>query len=728
MISIRRFSCNTCHDIFTGVNLVQLHILVCHQDVPEIRSRIKTKYTRRNDRTNGMSGAGYTNTAMTLAGRARTRSLSACEDSMTGKESYIYLVDWQELIQQVASSPLQSIISCFNIRQRLVELLAKLECKEDAASRKALLQDDLKVACTLKDIISTDSGKDELLALRGAAAENVLNIVHLLISENNLWIADIVADFCEDTPSCTDLVTNLLSFRRKLIRLSVRLSQEAGCLPSSVYLSGVHLEQQRITGGACSDIYRGQYKDKTVALKTFRVFQSQTRQQRVKSVKMLYREILLLCYLLHPNISILLGVSQETFEGLRIPCLVSIWMPHGALPAYIEEKKPGRTDRLRLAVEVAEGLAYLHEAMVVHGDLHGNNVLIDENGHARLTDFGLSSFTDSSGGSSLSAFGAMKWMAPEILSPQTFKLEKVKHSCPSDMYSFGCIVWQIFSGTIPLHNMSIQEIIEKVPKGARPLRSSSPQPIPDEVWRIIDECWHNDRARRPSAVSASFGIQVYMSSLLRSLAKQSVRRRPSTSSLSGVRPRTSSFLEPRPRLRVSVRYLACSYPEANYVVPQRAFRPTNIVAQDNLQDHVMFYKDNGAQCGIACVDALQGRFQSLDDCNDPLPVVQEQGTITIHILWPGYLDWSYEFRPRTNTSARPVVTRSTLAQSLARCTQYFLKNAERDPQEMHIRDRWELGADGITLEDLELVGMQNLAEQDWQVHYRLKRRRLRPLA
>lgn len=82
-------------------------------------------------------------------------------------------------------------------------------------------------------------------------------------------------------------------------------------------------------------------------------------------------------------------------------------------------------------------------ANIVHGDLKGANILVNANGEAALTDFGLcaviavagqpSTFTSNGGGS-------VRWMAPELLIPSEGVLNKTR---ASDVYSFGSVILEV---------------------------------------------------------------------------------------------------------------------------------------------------------------------------------------------------------------------------------------------------------------------------------------------
>ena len=84
------------------------------------------------------------------------------------------------------------------------------------------------------------------------------------------------------------------------------------------------------------------------------------------------------------------------------------------------------------------GLAYLHSEGLIHGDLHAGNVLIDDEGSARLTDFGMSLISEGTGYNygSTHGGGAVRWTAPELIDPEEFELETTRATFFSDVYAF----------------------------------------------------------------------------------------------------------------------------------------------------------------------------------------------------------------------------------------------------------------------------------------------------
>jgi serine/threonine protein kinase len=100
-------------------------------------------------------------------------------------------------------------------------------------------------------------------------------------------------------------------------------------------------------------------------------------------------------------------------------------------------------DVVRIAAGVAAGLDALHDAGIVHRDIKPSNVLLDADGSARLTDFGLAK---GKGYSALTApgqmVGTMDYLAPELIRGE-------QPSPASDVYAFGCLVYACVAGAPP---------------------------------------------------------------------------------------------------------------------------------------------------------------------------------------------------------------------------------------------------------------------------------------
>ncbi|KAJ7575854.1 kinase-like domain-containing protein, partial [Mycena floridula] len=94
--------------------------------------------------------------------------------------------------------------------------------------------------------------------------------------------------------------------------------------------------------------------------------------------------------------------------------------------------------------EVAEAMLYLHEftPCIVHADIRGANILVRDDGHCVLADFGLASVsgTQSLATSSVGSKGSVRWLCPEVL--PTLASQQKPH--PSrDIYTYGCTALEV---------------------------------------------------------------------------------------------------------------------------------------------------------------------------------------------------------------------------------------------------------------------------------------------
>ncbi|KAF9653302.1 kinase-like protein [Thelephora ganbajun] len=165
------------------------------------------------------------------------------------------------------------------------------------------------------------------------------------------------------------------------------------------------------------------------------------------------------------------------------------------------------SDVLEKLLDVCIGLEYLHAQDLVHGDIKGDNVLIDSNYKARLADFGLANFDRSrwpdTTSDSTSPGGTNAYMAPELFRRYT---EEDKSKGPlmrkeADIYALGmliCEMWPlVLSGEKPFRKLRNHSIALKVTDGERPRRPSSAL-ISDDIWEMLQACWKEEPIQRPT--------------------------------------------------------------------------------------------------------------------------------------------------------------------------------------------------------------------------------------
>ncbi|KAF9227031.1 kinase-like protein [Gyrodon lividus] len=221
--------------------------------------------------------------------------------------------------------------------------------------------------------------------------------------------------------------------------------------------------------------------------------------------KHLRRELKVWARLSHTNIVPFLGI---TCNFGPLPAMVSPWYENGSLSAYLDvHPELPLSKKLSLLRDVANGLQYLHSQTpaVVHGDLHTGNVLIDNDGRACLTDFGLSlviqEFSETSYLQS-SVCGNLHYAAPELvnaLAQSTGPLAYPKE--PADIYSFGCIMMRVLTGEHPFKGVNIIALCTKICLEKRPSLPKSPG-TSLETQAIMKRCWA-DAKTRPAATKVA---------------------------------------------------------------------------------------------------------------------------------------------------------------------------------------------------------------------------------
>lgn len=216
-----------------------------------------------------------------------------------------------------------------------------------------------------------------------------------------------------------------------------------------------------------------------VAVKSIRVL-SVTDAKILKAIgKRVRREAYVWIQLEHDHILPLEGVTVAEEFG-PLPALVSPWMEEGSLDDYLKREFSGMSDsrKRELTWQVTAGISYLHSKDVVHGDLTATNVLVDSSGCLRLADFGLSMILAEAGNATFNSChpGNVRWMPPEALraGAEDEDEDEAKDEKPTkawDVYSYGCVVLQIFSGNQPYAWItSVLAVMGAMQKGRVPFR------------------------------------------------------------------------------------------------------------------------------------------------------------------------------------------------------------------------------------------------------------------
>lgn len=219
------------------------------------------------------------------------------------------------------------------------------------------------------------------------------------------------------------------------------------------------------------------------------------------------RELNLMCSLRHPCCVLFMGACLE--EGHY--SLVMEYCAKGTLYSTIHDRTiPIDYNMiLKTLIEIAEGVLYLHlhkPKPILHRDLKSLNILVDEDWNVKVADFGLTDFkpdaasllsaAEGAAGSSSAAaqqsllqVGTPFWQSPE-------SMERNEYSEASDTYSFGMIIFELFTREIPFQSMSPhQAALAVIAEDKRP---DIPSFVPPKFAALMRDCWLRDPRCRPT--------------------------------------------------------------------------------------------------------------------------------------------------------------------------------------------------------------------------------------
>lgn len=145
--------------------------------------------------------------------------------------------------------------------------------------------------------------------------------------------------------------------------------------------------------------------------------------------------------------------------------------------------------------DVSSGVRFLHSSKppVVHGDLKGQNVLVDGRFRAKVTDFGLSHKSKCT--KTANVAGTPFWMAPELLR------EESSNTTESDIYAFGVVIFEIFSRKEPYQGERPSAVLKLVKDKEVRKRPKMPDQCPPEIISLVSSCYEDDPALRPTAAA-----------------------------------------------------------------------------------------------------------------------------------------------------------------------------------------------------------------------------------
>jgi len=194
----------------------------------------------------------------------------------------------------------------------------------------------------------------------------------------------------------------------------------------------------------------------------------------------------------HPHISTVHEVGEAEGCAFLVMELVEGRVLHHAIPA----NGLPVDSVIRYGSQIAAALAHAHERGVIHRDLKSANVIVTENGRAKVLDFGIAqrsceqsdlmTESHSSASAPVGAAGTLAYMAPELL-------EGAPADARSDIWALGVVLYEMATGQIPFHAGTPFELISAILRDPIPRLPSS---VPAGLASVIQRCLAREPGRR----------------------------------------------------------------------------------------------------------------------------------------------------------------------------------------------------------------------------------------
>ena len=243
-----------------------------------------------------------------------------------------------------------------------------------------------------------------------------------------------------------------------------------------------------------------------------------------KIVERFGNELKLARKIVHKNIARMFDLNEEkdthyiTMEYVRGEDLKRLIRKIGQLSAG---------QAIPIAKQVCEGLAEAHRLGVVHRDLKPQNIMVDEEGNARIMDFGIARSLKARG---ITGAGVIIG-TPEYMSPEQVEGKEVdKHS---DIYSLGVILYEMVTGQVPFKGETAFSIAFKhkseIPKDPKEFNAQ----IPEDLSRVILRCMEKDEEKRYQTVEVLFSELSKIEKGIPTAEKIIAKEKPETETING---------------------------------------------------------------------------------------------------------------------------------------------------------------------------------------------------
>ncbi|HSR10815.1 MAG TPA: serine/threonine-protein kinase [Thermodesulfobacteriota bacterium] len=237
---------------------------------------------------------------------------------------------------------------------------------------------------------------------------------------------------------------------------------------------------QELGKGGMGVVYKAHdpHIDRDVALKVLR----QDRVSNDAFVQRFVKEAKAIGHLSHPNIVTVYDVGQD--HGT---IYLAMEFLEGQGLDKLEPSKLSVPEIVRLSREVAEALHYAHRRGVIHRDVKPSNIIVQPDGHIKITDFGIAHIEDPS--------GAVQTQAGEILGTPAYMSPEQVLSRPvdgrSDLFSLGVIMWEMATSQRPFKGENLaalfHAVTQEIPAAPETLNPMVPASLSGVIMRCLEK-------------------------------------------------------------------------------------------------------------------------------------------------------------------------------------------------------------------------------------------------
>ena len=255
---------------------------------------------------------------------------------------------------------------------------------------------------------------------------------------------------------------------------------------SGTIVDGRYRLLHRLGAGGMADVYLAQDEqlDREVALKLLH----RRFAEDPGFVERFRREAQAAASLQHPNV-----VSVFDRGGFQGTYYIAMeYLDGRTLKRLIREEAPLETSRaIDLTIQMLKAARFAHRRGVIHRDLKPHNVIVDDNDHVKVTDFGIAR----AGASDMTETGSIMGTA-QYLSPEQAQGHAVSE--PSDLYSIGIVLYEMLTGRVPFDGESPVSIaLKHVSEAPIPPSQFNPE-IPSALEQVVLWSLNKDPADRPA--------------------------------------------------------------------------------------------------------------------------------------------------------------------------------------------------------------------------------------